>query len=245
MDITIFKKLGFSDKSAAVYTTLLRLGPSSVRKLAEESGLNRGSTYDALKWLQKEGLVNFYHQATKQYFVAENPDKLQSLVQKRSQEWQEMGQHLKRLVPELKSLYDHGGQRPVARYYERAVGLHSILEEVLDTVEKSPEKMYRIYSAIRLREYLYEGFKTFSDERVKRGIHVRVIAMGEGGELRGLDERKWLATPDGFQTYTLIYPGKTAYVSLDVSGQPVGVVIDNEGVFQTQKIIFDSLWKTL
>ena len=47
VDISLLKKLGFTDKCAQVYLALLRLGPSSVRALAEESGLNRGTTYDA------------------------------------------------------------------------------------------------------------------------------------------------------------------------------------------------------
>ena len=61
MDLNFLKKLGFSDKEANVYIALLRLGPSSVRVLADECNLNRGTTYDALKWLQQQGLVNFFH----------------------------------------------------------------------------------------------------------------------------------------------------------------------------------------
>lgn len=245
MDISLLKKLGFSDKSATVYMTLLRLGPASVRQLAEESGLNRGSVYDVLKWLQEQGLVNFYHQDTRQYFVAEEPSRLEQLLERRSGELQQLQQQLQKFVPELASLYDREGKRPVARYYQGRVGLRGILEDVLQTVTSLPDKIYRIYSAVRIREFLYEGFPDFSEQRVKRDIRVRVIAMGEGGILRGLDERKWISTADESHTYIIIYAGKTAYISLDAARQPIGVVIDNEGVAQTQKIIFDHLWKNL
>jgi len=245
MDITLLKKLGFSDKSVTVYMTLLRLGPSSVRQLAEESGLNRGSAYDALKWLQEQGLVNFYNQDTKQYFVAEEPSRLQQLLERRSGELSQLQQQLQKFVPELASLYDRQGERPVARYYQGRSGLHAILQDVLQTLESASDKIYRIYSTVRIREYLYEGFENFSDERVKRGIQVKVIAMGEGGILRGLDERKWISAADESRTYIMIYANKTAYISLDAADQPIGVVVDNEGIAQTQKIIFDHLWKTL
>ena len=58
MDLTIFKKLGLSDKETAVYLSLLEHGAVSVRELARAANLNRGTTYDILKKLQAEGLVS-------------------------------------------------------------------------------------------------------------------------------------------------------------------------------------------
>jgi hypothetical protein len=116
------------------------------------------------------------------------------------------------------------------------------LQDVLDTCEASDELNYRIYSSSGIREYLYEDFPTFSDVRIGKGIAVKAIAFGEGGELRGLDERKWLKSEVSTPTYIIIYPGKTAYISLDAKNELVGVVIENEGICETQKVIFDSLW---
>ncbi len=244
MDINLLKKLGFSDKSAKVYLVLLSLGPSSVRKLAEKCDLNRGTTYDVLKWLQEKGVVSFYKKDTKQYFVAENPEKLHNLIQKQQEELAKVDTGLDRLVSELQALHDQGGQRPVARYYSKDEMVR-ILEDVLETSEQSEEKSYRIYSAEGVREYLYQNFPTFSDVRIGKNIGVKVIAIGEGGELRGLDERKWLKSEEDTATYIIIYPGKTAYISLNAKQEPVGVVIENDGVFQTQKIVFDKLWEAL
>jgi len=74
---------------------------------------------------------------------------------------------------------------------------------------------------------------------------VKVIALGEGGELRGLDERKWLPADNANPTYIIIYPGKTAYISFDAKKELVGVVIENDGIYQTQKMIFNNLWNNL
>lgn len=243
MDIPVLKQLGFSDKAAKVYLSLLRLGPSSVRKLADHTNLNRGTSYDALKWLQEQGVVNYYKKDSKQHFVAENPVRLQEILTKRRKEINRVDDALDRVVPELQALFHRGGERPVARYYTRKE-LPKILKDVLDTCESSEEKMYRIYSAQGVREYIYEDFPNFSDVRVEKGIDVRVIALGKGGELRGRDERKWLGKQSETPTYILIYPGKTAYISLDAKGEPVGVVIENDGVYETQALIFDQLWQT-
>lgn len=244
MDINFLKKLGFSDKEAKVYLALLYLGPSSVRKLAEYSGLNRGTSYDALKWLQDQGVVSFYNKESKQYFVAENPDKLQEILRNQEIELKDVKRQLDGVVPELQALYNNGGNRPVARYFE-GEELKKILEDVLSVCEQESEKMYRIYSVEGLRKYLYKDFPTFSDARIGKGIAVKAIAVGEGGELRGLDERKWLKTIVKTPTYIFIYPGKTAYISLNAHKEAIGVVIENEGVFETQKQIFDSLWGLL
>lgn len=244
MDISILKKLGFSDKSAKIYLALLSLGPSSVRKLAEYCELNRGTTYDALKWLQESDVVTFYEKEKKQFFVAEHPDKLKRIVREREEELSRADNALEKLIPELSALHNAGGQRPVARYFSRKE-IPEILEDILNTCEESDERMYRVYSSDGLREFLYEGFQTFSDVRVSKNIGVKVIAIGEGGTLRGLDERKWLKSTSDTQTYIIIYPGKTAYISLDAKKEPIGVVIENDGVCETQKHIFDTLWSAI
>ncbi|MDP2693158.1 MAG: helix-turn-helix domain-containing protein [bacterium] len=244
MDINLLKKLGFSDKSAKVYLALLSLGPSSVRKLAEKCELNRGTTYDALKWLQEKGVVNYYNKDKKQIFVAEDPVRLNNIVKENKEKLESAEKKLEKVIPELQALFNKGGERPVAKYYNKKE-ISKILEDVISTCEESAEKSYYIYSAEGVRKYLYEEFPTFSDVRIAKGINVKVIAVGEGGETRGLDERKYLKAKTDTPTYILIYSGKTAYISLDAKGEPVGVVIENEGVYQTQKLIFNTLWGNL
>ncbi len=245
MPIDLLKSIGFSDKTANIYLSLLALGPSSVRALAQKTELNRGTVYDSLKWMKGKGVIDYYEKDKKQYFVVENPEKLHRLVQEQQKQLQEADNKLDKIIPELKSVYDKGGDRPIAKYYNRKQ-VSKILEDILEACEADEEKTYRIYSSAGIREYLYNGFETFSDVRIAKGIAVKAIAIGQGGELRGLDERKWLQTKEkGSPTYILIYPGKTAYVSLDAKGEPVGVVIENEGVYQTQKIIFENLWKKI
>ncbi|MFZ2189555.1 MAG: helix-turn-helix domain-containing protein [Candidatus Magasanikiibacteriota bacterium] len=269
MDINLLKKLGFSDKSAKLYLILLGLGPSSVRKLAESTGLNRGTIYEILKDLQDRQIVRYYKEDTKQLFVAEDPDKLRDLLFRQEKELKEVENSLGKLLPELQALYNPGGQRPVAKYYNHEE-IRLILEDVLSTCENSDDthsadaqgkNEYLVYSTEGLREELYNDFPTFSDVRIAKGIKVRVTAIGQGGELRGLDERKWLDPSSPARaslaeasspnrggnnntppTYIIIYPGKTAYISLDAKKELVGVVIENDGIYRTQKMIFNNLW---
>jgi HTH-type transcriptional regulator, sugar sensing transcriptional regulator len=244
MDINLLKKLGFSDKMAKIYLVLLGLGPSSVRKLAESSGLNRGIIYEVLKDLQEKGVVKYYKEETKQLFVAEDPDRLRDLIHKQERRLREVENNLDKFLPELHALYNPGGDRPIAKYFNQDE-IRLILEDVLETCENFDEKEYLVYSVEGLREDLYKDFATFSDVRIAKGINVKAIAIGLGGELRGLDERRWIEGVSQTPTYIIIYPGKTAYISLDAKKELVGVVIENEGVYETQKIVFNNLWEKI
>ena len=142
MDLTLLKKLGLSDKEIKVYLKLLEYGAISVRGLAEITGLNRGTTYDILKKLQEVGLVSYYHQETRQQFIAEEPDKLLKLVEERESEIKQTKKGLYEMIPELRSLQDKGGNKPVIKFYENKAGIKLILEDVLETVEVTKEKEY-------------------------------------------------------------------------------------------------------
>lgn len=245
MDITNLKKLGLSDKEVKVYLSLLEFGAISVRSLAEVSNLNRGTTYDILKRLQELGLVSYYHQDTKQKFVAENPEKLLNLIEAKENEIKNVKSDINDLIPELKSLQDKGESGPVTKYFEGAKGVKYILDDVLASVGETKEKEYYIYSATNVSDDINNAYPDFTKTRIRKKIHVKAISLAKGGRMSGLDERKWLGTNNESATFVLIYAGKCAYISRDGKGSPVGVIIENENIYQTQKIIFLELWKTL
>lgn len=239
-------KLGLSEKEVAVYLTLLSNGPSSVRKLAGISTINRGTTYDCLRELKERGLVSHFNEESKQCFVAEDPARLQELVFSKQAELDRSKGTLEELIPELRALHDRGAHRPVSRYYEGSQGVRTILLDVLETMEKAEDKTYFVYSSASVRESgLYDNFKNYTDERIAKGLSVKTISLGPGGTATDLSERKWLNAPEGTPTYILLYDGKCAYISLGPSHSLFGVVIENPGVYQTQKLIFQQLWNTL
>jgi sugar-specific transcriptional regulator TrmB len=245
MDITILKKLGLNDKEITVYLKLLEYGAISVRSLAELAGLNRGTTYDILKKLQESGLVSFYHQDTKQKFVAEEPAKLLKLLEQQEDAVREAKVGLEALIPELKSLQDTGGDKPVIKLYEGKAGVRFILEDVLSSVSKEDVKEYYVYSATYSSEDIASAYPDFTKDRIKKNIKVKAISLAEGGKTHGLDERRWLGTRDESATFVLIYADKCAFLSRDAKGAPVGVIIENQMIFTTQKIIFRELWQKL
>lgn len=246
MDATrLLEQLGLGQKEIRIYLTLLTGGPSSVRKLAKDTGLNRGSAYDALKSLQQHGLAGMYQKHKKQFFMAEEPEKLQDLVEHQERSISSLKRNVAEALPELRSLYVHGGSKPVVKYYEGPKGVNIILHDILRTMSESPDKTYRVYSSMTLREYIYKEFPHFTKERIARGLHVRVIAVGAGGSEQPMSERRWLPAREGSPTYNIVYGGKVAFLSQDARGALIGVLVEDERVAESERLIFDHVWATL
>ena len=243
--IPILKQLGFSEKEIKVYMALLKNGPSSVRTLAAASGINRGSTYDMLKSLKENGLVSFYHKDTKQFFVAEDPSALSKNLEHRIDNLEEVRGHLTQAIPELKSLFNAAGDKPVVKYYEGLGGVKTVLSDVLETTELSKEKLYYVFSSDAIRDYLYKAFPNFTRERIKKNVKVKAIGVGHKGTVAELSEKKSLDAKKSSPTYILIYPGKVAMISVNLAKQPLALIIEDEALFATQQQLFDFIWQAL
>lgn len=243
---SVLMELGLTPKEARVYLALLKEGPSSVRQLASATGINRGTVFDILKALQSNGLVRFYNEKTRQYFVAAPPEKLRELGDERAEQVQRANKALAGLVPELESLYDSGDKHPAARMYEGLEGVRTILEDILESMESwQGQKEYSVYSSSAVRDAgLYAAFPDYTEHRIQAGIAVKTISLGPGGTTSGLDERKWINAIEGTPTYTLIYAGKVAHIFLGKK-ELMGVILENRGIFETQRLLFLELWNRL
>lgn len=254
----ILEQIGINEKEAKVYLACLRLGPSPVRRIAEETGVNRGTCYDLLRALMEKGLVSYYHQDKHKYFVAEDPSNLTELVSEQEKKLEKTRQDLKEIIPELKSIYDNAEDKPVVKYYEGLRGVKTILQDVLNSFTEEKQKEYFVYSAANIRRFLFRAYPDFTKRRIRAKIRVRAIAIGSGGRLCGLDQRRWLllnsvksisqGTPRSQKsspTYILIYQNKTALISVGRDKNPHGVIIEDEGIYQTQVLLFEKLWESL
>lgn len=239
--------LGLSVKEQQVYADLLRQGPSSVAQIALRTDINRGTTYDVIKSLLERGLVSQFDQGKKTFFAAANPETFHHLVSERQVNAQALAEQVGDVVSQLQSMAQQGGaQKPVARYFSGAKAIRQILLEVLDDVSELPEKTYFVYSSASIARHLYEAIPDFTKRRIKAGIRVSVIALGNGGtNHEELAERRWLTRETPAPTYTIIYGRKTAFISLDAQEQAQGVIIEDPNLADTQRLLFLALWKFL
>ncbi len=238
--------LGLDTRQVKVYQALHKLGPASIRDVAAEAGINRGSTYETLKQLVTMGLVNYLPKGKRRVFQAEDPEQLLSLGESKQQALaQAMDELRKDIIPALKQARPEFSPGNV-RFYEGDDGVELVLRDILKSTAKQGNNAYSVISTKTLRQHLYRPFPNFTRQRVQQGIRVRVIAVGEGGDDAELAERKWLPAGAGTDaSYIAIYPPKVAMITLADLDYPVVVIIDSAAIASTQQLLFDTLWSFL
>lgn len=97
VDSKALEELGLSPKEVSIYLALLSLGPSTVSKIAERTGIDRTLCYSLLNKLIDRGYVSFTTSSTAKEFSAVNPSKLLSDVEV-------LQERLQTLMPELQAL---------------------------------------------------------------------------------------------------------------------------------------------
>jgi sugar-specific transcriptional regulator TrmB len=248
MDYSSLSELGLKDTEIRVYTALLESGPTSIRGVAAAAKVNRGTTYEALKHLAETGLVAYTRQGERNKYRAESPERIFDLIDEKRRSLSNLEAEAHTLVPSLLALGQHRLGEPAVRFYEDDEGIVVILRDVLHTVAQNRRhKEYYAYSSRALRKYLYRRFPNFTRRRISEDVHVKVIAVGEGGDPEENSERRWIPEPPSSQlsSYTLIYGDKVALISVSPDDTPYGVVIEEPGVAAMQRLLFDTLWSHL
>ena len=198
---------------------------------------------DQPDWLMPIFIVNYLPKGKRRIFQAEDPSRLLALAEEKQQELEATLASLKtEIIPALRHLKPEFATSNV-RFYEGDEGVEYVLKDILSSTDKG-DKSYSVISTQALREHLYRPFPTFTKQRIAKGIFVRVLAIGAGGDEAELAERKWMKG-EGDASYIAIYPPKVAMISLTKNDFPVAVVIDSDAISGTHQMMFDTLWNAL
>lgn len=241
-----YKLFGLEPRDLKVYEAMLTNPEAcSIRTIAAQVGMNRGTTFEVIKKLAVLGMVSGYYRNSRKYYRAESPQSLRQYAEDRHMAVSEAVQQVSRYADELETLRPEQAAVPFGRLYEGEEEIAALLQDVLTTVAGSGGRLYRVISSAEVRNHLYGKFRNFTRQRIKQGISVRVIGVGGQGEQADLAERKVLTTENVPASYIIIYGDKVAQITLTNLGEVQGSVVENTGVAQLQRLLFDKLWDTL
>lgn len=234
----VVEQLGYGELEAKTYLASLNLGEATVTEIALKARIPRTSCYHALEALRKDGLMRFYVKKRRRYWIAENPSQLSIILRTKEAA-------LKEALPELQGLRHETGVKPTVRFYDGNEGIRVILSDIL-------EEKRHILSLTSLEDMLIlleERFRDFIRERHTRFLRVRFLT-NRSPETLALKKRdaeelrttRFLPEEYRLRNSTFIYGNRVAIMSLNKK-RPVGIIIEDEDIAETQTMLFESLWR--
>lgn len=239
-----FSLIGLSGRDKRVYEALLASPVSSIRSLADFTGINRGSVYESIKDLRAQGLVNHIEVGKQVRYSAEYPEILHELIRERREALKDLHANVDSYMSRLALERHNPTTFHFASFYEGDEGLANILRSVLATCKKQKAEEYMAISSPKVSTYMYSNFPHFTRERIKQGIRVRVLRQGAAvRELADLAESRYLDSSEDNQCYTLIYCNKVAFITIEPYNHTRGVIIEHAGLAKTQAALFEAAWE--
>ena len=238
MDINkILKQFGLDYKEDDVYLALLQLGASGATEIAKKAGIKRTTVYDVLMNLKQKGLVNEAVRNDKRLFVAEDPEKLDKLIDEKKNT-------LAEIMPILKSMHNTKGTKPKVGYYE---GEEGIKEVYWKTLEGTKEILGVVVSDAF--EFLSEDFaRRYIKKRTNLKIESRVIAPDVrklikfkkednkfNRETRLISKEKF-----PFSIEISIGKNKVAFMSFE---EKMGVIVESTAIAENMRLLFELAWQ--
>jgi len=228
---------GLRKTEAEIYIVCLRLGNSTVYKIAEKVGLPKSTVYDTLKSLNEKGLITYIIKSGVKYFEAVNPEKLIDILEEKKAKISEV-------IPKLKEIQEKIVEKPEVNVYYGKEGLKTILQDVLKI-----KKDFLIMGNFGEFEKYFDFYSSlFVKQRVKNKIICMLIEekSKKNLELKKNDKKEKRITKflDGIQdlkSEIYVYGDKIALLTL-MEEEPVGVVIKNKEMAKLMRFIFEKVW---
>lgn len=230
---------GLTEHDARVYLTALSLGPTTILKISRESGVKRTTIYSVVESLKQKGLISIEPRGFKQVYVAEDPTKLESVLESRKQV-------LHGKLPELSALYNLHGGESVVKYYEGLESVKNVYESMLRDIRPRED-----YLVITDNERWYnldpDYFEKFLQKRARFNINIRVLLQNSVAGRRHkqmervYNEKVKLLPPDVKLTTNLVLIPRRLMLHQLIP--PVtAIVIENQSAIKMHQDFFEIMW---
>lgn len=231
------KEWGLNEKETKIYLSTLKLGQSKVSDIAKKSKILRETTYFVLNSLIDKGLISYVIKSKVKYFEAARPNKFISILKEKEE-------RINSVMNELVSFQKMQIEKPSIELYEGKEGLKTILNDIIQT-----KKSLYAYANYELFDLLRFAFPRFVKQRIENKIPAKIIQE----KVKSLEKRsKHLNKKEllelkfskiKFKSNVFMYGNKTAFISI-IKDEPIGIIIQNKLITDTQRQVFKILWET-
>jgi sugar-specific transcriptional regulator TrmB len=252
--INKLERVGFTDKEAVVYVSVLELGGAFPSRVAEYSGLNRSTTYKILLSLSIRGIINEIEKKNKIFYQIDKPEKVLRYVENKTKQFEDSVEEIKKILPEIEGVYNAGQNRPKITYLN---GVENILSVYNDMVSyKKPYEMLAFSNANQLMDFLpVEFYSKYVKEKERIGIKTRgIIPKTEMAEkyseivFKDIDKKYWpeirCVDKEMFPSpseITIYGENKVSIINYD-KNQMTGVIIEDKAIHDMMRSVFELSW---
>ena len=236
-----FMHLGFSEKEALIYASLLQIGQGTAYEIAKRSNLKRPTVYALLDNLRMKGAVLKVPHAKKQVFIAKSPkDLVGEAVTKTNL--------LVSILPQLNALESKDG-KPNFLYYEGAEELRELLYRNMDRM-KGKEIVGFYAHGEGLSKKTFQVVDEYNDYLKENGISTRGIVPRSDSvsKYRKLDKEYGrdmkMIEPEKYSSRISFEIGD-GFVRLISFPDQQGILIENKNVAGSLKQVFEMVWSFL
>lgn len=248
----ILKQFELDEKEVAVFLQLLQHGELPASTLAYQLKLPRTTVQNILLRLEREELVVKNFQKNTAYYSALPPREVllnwETRHRRENQAFQTNVEAFKKVMPELESMMKSNKNLPGVRFYRGIEGVRKVLFDTLNS--KTELKDFANIDA--MFKYVKEVNDEYVAAREKSPVTKRSLLLDtpfahevyESGKYSPKSHKgyKWIPSDKYFFSIEMnIYDGKISYLTY-VENDLIGVIIENESIYQMHNAIWDMLW---
>ena len=239
---------GLNEKDIKIYLDIFRNGQSFASSVAVRTGIDRTTTYSALKRLLKQGVIVQTQSGDVRAYVAVSPDVFVDSVDRRIEDLRGQKKVAALFAAEMRKMKKAAFLEPKVKIYEGAESIINLYQRTLE--EGSRQKSFLTIKSIpeELKEFLK---KHFINAKKERGVFSKVLVADTSmaARYKALDsvsnrETKIVKNHPFDLHSEIILFGKKGVAIIDFHKQIYGIVIDSETFYKTVDTLFDFVWET-
>jgi len=253
--VPVLEKLGLSSKEIGVYSMLLKRPSLTPGEIAKKLGIPRTTAQNILLRMEREGFAIPAREKGKLTYYAEHPDSILLRYRRTKNEivskYSKIEEELETAVPQLIGLMHSAKSIPQVRFFKGMEGAKEVLWDTLSSKTElkdfaNIDAMFEIIKDIN-NEYVAAREKT---QVTKRSLlldtpFARSVYEGKCYSPKSHRGYKWISQDRyPFVTEMNIYDGKISYLTY-VREEIVGVIIENDFIYQMHDSIWNLLWDSL
>lgn len=248
--LDLLRSLGCGAREGSVYLDLLKSGPSSIQDISKRLGENRITIHSATSQLLNRGLAFETKKNKRRRIVAEEPDSLFSILEKKERELEDSKGKLGYAVGILRRTYKVDQNRPTVRFYENVEGFKKMLEMTLS----AKGEFLSIIDIERFADYLTpEYLESYFTRRAEKGIESRLIFPVHSNEFALQVAKNQSKYRISVRILNTTYDWCSGFISWNncismksfSSGQVTCTILENDDISSFYRsVVFESLWNT-